>query len=346
MFLTFKLKKPIIAAISLIVMAIFVCGTFFVRAQPSDRKEKEFIKWVDFNVPYSLLQDALEVDITSYNNNSIKEIDWIELISYMAAKCGGDFKNYKISQFKDLVSKLETGETIESLTNGMEYYGYYFEAYSAVLGGMVGEYEIKNEAGEWEERYGLKAFLPIAKTFPYSDFDDFGNSRSYGYNRKHLGHDMMAQVGTPVIAIESGTIESMGWNQYGGWRIGIRSFDGKRYYYYAHLRQNCPFAEGLKEGEVIQAGDVIGYVGRTGYSKTENTNGIKINYLHVGLQLIFDESQKESDNEIWIDMYDIIKFLRLNQSSTIRNVETKEHIRAVEFREKVPKERFIPPKFE
>ena len=97
MFLTFKLKKPIIAAISLIVMAIFVCGTFFVRAQPSDRKEKEFIKWVDFNVPYSLLQDALEVDITSYNNNSIKEIDWIELISYMAAKCGGDFKNYKIS---------------------------------------------------------------------------------------------------------------------------------------------------------------------------------------------------------------------------------------------------------
>ena len=35
----------------------------------------------------------------------------------------------------------------------------------------------------------------------------------------------MAATGTPVIAVESGTVEVMGWNQYGGWRIGIRSFD-------------------------------------------------------------------------------------------------------------------------
>ena len=36
---------------------------------------------------------------------------------------------------------------------------------------------------------------------------------------------MMGQVGTPVIAVESGYVEALGWNQYGGWRIGIRSFD-------------------------------------------------------------------------------------------------------------------------
>lgn len=47
----------------------------------------------------------------------------------------------------------------------------------------------------------------------------------------------------------------MGWNQYGGWRIGIRSFDGRRYYYYAHLRQDYPFAEGLEEGSAVTAGD-------------------------------------------------------------------------------------------
>ena len=88
-------------------------------------------------------------------------------------------------------------------------------------------YKIKNK-DSWEEAYGLKAFSPIAKTFPFSHFSDFGASRSYGYSRPHLGHDMMSATGTPVIAVESGTIEIMGWNQYGGWRIGIRSADGKR----------------------------------------------------------------------------------------------------------------------
>ena len=75
---------------------------------------------------------------------------------------------------------------------------------------------------------------------------------------------MMGQVGTPVIAVESGYVEALGWNQYGGWRIGIRSFDKKRYYYYAHLRQNYPYQSNLKEGSIVTAGDVIGYLGRTG----------------------------------------------------------------------------------
>lgn len=68
----------------------------------------------------------------------------------------------------------------------------------------------------------------------------------------------------------------------------------KRYWYYAHLRQNRPFAENLKEGDKVCAGDVIGYVGRTGYSDTENTNGITESHLHLGLELVFDESQKKA----------------------------------------------------
>lgn len=76
---------------------------------------------------------------------------------------------------------------------------------------------------------------------------------------------MMGLVGTPIMAVESGVVEALGWNQYGGWRIGIRSFDGKRYYYYAHLRQSYPYAEGLAEGSVVTAaGDVIGYMEFTG----------------------------------------------------------------------------------
>lgn len=185
----------------------------------------------------------------------------------------------------------------------------------------------------WVTKYGLKAFLPLAKNFPYSHYDDFGVSRSYGYRRRHLGHDMMGQTGTPVIAVESGRVEALGWNQYGGWRIGIRSFDGKRYYYYAHLRKDYPYQSNLKEGSLVTAGDVIGYLGHTGYSTTENTNNIVEPHLHFGLQLIFDESQKEGNNEIWIDCYELIRFLAMNRSETVKKECTKEWTRVFEMKD-------------
>ena len=185
----------------------------------------------------------------------------------------------------------------------------------------------------WVTKYGLKAFLPLAKNFPYSHYDDFGVSRSYGYRRRHLGHDMMGQTGIPVIAVESGRVEALGWNQYGGWRIGIRSFDGKRYYYYAHLRKDYPYQSNLKEGSLVTAGDVIGYLGHTGYSTTENTNNIVEPHLHFGLQLIFDESQKEGNNEIWIDCYELIRFLSMNRSETVKKEGTKEWTRVYEMKD-------------
>lgn len=104
----------------------------------------------------------------------------------------------------------------------------------------------------------------------------------------------------------------MGWNQYGGWRIGIRSFDSKRYYYYAHLRKDHPYADGLSEGMTVQAGSLIGYMGMTGYSIKENVNNVNIPHLHFGMQLIFDDSQVDSPNEIWIDVYQIVEFLKQN----------------------------------
>ncbi len=143
----------------------------------------------------------------------------------------------------------------------------------------------------------------------------------------------MGLIGTPIVAVESGYVEALGWNQYGGWRIGIRSFDGKRYYYYAHLRQNYPYAEGLKEGSVVTAGDVIGYMGHTGYSAKENVNNIKTVHLHWGLQLIFDESQKESDNEIWIDCYELTKFLYRNRSKAAKVGDSREWKRVVQMQD-------------
>lgn len=291
---------------------------------------KSYIKWVDFDVTYDALCFAYEWDVNTYGKEV--HLNWIEMLACLGARYGGNFSDHGKQLKKDmdkLANQLIASETtIEELTKDMKYYAYYYEAYTAVLGGMVGEYSIEctDEAGNtaWKESYGLKAFSPIAKGFEYNHFSDFGSSRSYGYKRQHLGHDMMGQVGTPIVAVESGRIEAIGWNQYGGWRIGIRSFDGKRYYYYAHMRQNYPYAEGLEEGSVVTAGDIIGYMGHTGYSTKENVNNIEVTHLHWGMELVFDESQKESDSEIWIDVYSLTQFLYKNRSEAAKLEGTKE----------------------
>lgn len=302
--------------------------------ETDDGQKKKYIHWVEFNVPADVMEKAFRLDMGTVQEEV--HLNWVELLAYLGAKYGGDFERFRQADLDAVVEKLKAGAAMDEIAKDMKYYAYYREAYGAVLDGMVGYFEQETEAGTdqenrkntvWLRKYGLKAFSPIAKNFPYSDFDDFGASRSYGFKRKHLGHDMMGQVGTPVIAVESGYVEALGWNQYGGWRIGIRSFDKKRYYYYAHLRQNYPYQSNLKEGSIVTAGDVIGYLGRTGYSATENTNNITTPHLHFGIQLIFDESQKEGNNEIWINCYEIVKFLRLNQSETVKVEGTKEWTR-------------------
>lgn len=310
-------------------------GTLFAEEAgnaDSGEGKKDYIKWVDFNVTAEAMKQAYQLDVDTYGKET--HLNWIDLLAILAVKNGGDFKRYKAEDLSGLAEIFLSGESsVEAYTKDMKYFPYYREAYGAVLEGMVGEYKIKAEGGpegqkaQWNTCYGLKAFSPIAKGFPYSDYDDFGVARSYGYRRSHLGHDLMGQVGTPVICVESGRVTALGWNQYGGWRIGIESFDGRRYYYYAHLRQNRPYAEGLKEGDIVQAGDVVGYMGRTGYSRKENVNNIDEPHLHFGLQLIFDESQREGSSEIWVSAYELVRFLSANRSEVSRNDRTKEWTR-------------------
>lgn len=238
----------------------------------------------------------------------------------------------------NLLNNLNTGISIDEITKDMKYYNYYYESYSCALSGFIGNYSIEIENGDgttsFKDKYGIKAFLPIAKNYSFSHYDDFGASRSYGFKRTHLGNDLMGNIGTPIVAVESGIIEHLGWNQYGGWRIGIRSFDGKRYYYYAHLRKDHPYAAGLSEGKKVLAGDVIGYLGMTGYSIKQNVNNINVPHLHFGIQLIFDESQIDGNNEIWINVYDIIEFLKQNRSTVfMNNNDTKDYVRKYNFKE-------------
>ena len=270
----------------------------------------ETIRWVDFSIPYESLKYAMNADIRTVEQE--QHISWIDILSVAACRTGG---KCPVGSVKKAYSELSAGKTPEQLLGDVyKYYGYYHDAYNAALGGLLGHYAVQIN-GEWKPTYGLKAFSPIAAGYGYSHCSDFGNQRSFGFSRKHLGNDLMGMQGTPIIAVEGGVVEAMGWNRYGGWRIGIRSFDSKRYYYYAHLQKDKPFARDLQEGDIVQAGDVIGYMGRTGYSDQENVNNIETVHLHFGLQLIFDESRKECLSEIWIDVYDIVRLLSEHRSS-------------------------------
>ena len=274
------------------------------------KAEAQTIKWVDFPVPYESLEYAMKQDIDTFEGE--QHLSWIDILALSACRTGG---KCPLASVKKAAADLKGDKSPEELLGELyKYYAYYHEAYSAVLGGLVGSYAIEKD-GEWIPQYGLKAFSPIAAGYGYGHCDDFGVGRSFGFKRKHLGHDMMGSLGTPIVAVEGGVVEALGWNRYGGWRVGIRSFDGKRYYYYAHLKKDTPFAPGLAEGDMVQAGDLIGFMGRTGYSDKENTNNIETVHLHFGIQLIFDESQKECNSEIWIDAYNIVRLLDRHRSS-------------------------------
>ena len=99
------------------------------------------------------------------------------------------------------------------------------------------------------------------------------------FNEIHNGHpheatDIMEPRGTPVRAVVNGQIRKLFLSKPGG--ITIYEFDssGKLCYYYAHLDH---YATGLHEGQMVKAGEVIGYVGSTGDANPDAP------HLHFGI---------------------------------------------------------------
>lgn len=120
--------------------------------------------------------------------------------------------------------------------------------------------------------------FPIPLNYSYSFRSTWGAGRSFGGYRIHEGTDIFARAWTPVKSTTHGIVEIKGWNKYGGWRVGIRDLDNV-YHYYAHL---AGFSKGLKEGDIVEAGQVIGYVGNSGYGK-QGTTGKFPPHLHYGM---------------------------------------------------------------
>ncbi len=132
--------------------------------------------------------------------------------------------------------------------------------------------------------------------FQVSFVDSYGAGRNFGGERVHEGCDIMASTDKrghyPVVSISDGTIENIGWLKLGGYRIGIRSPNGV-YFYYAHLND---YIRDFTVGDEIKAGEVIGFMGDTGYSETEGTTGMFPVHLHVGIYVNNAQGKEESKN--------------------------------------------------
>ncbi|HBA96588.1 MAG TPA: hypothetical protein DCZ23_00620 [Lachnospiraceae bacterium] len=132
--------------------------------------------------------------------------------------------------------------------------------------------------------------------------DGYGTGRTYGGERKHEGIDIMSSVNKPgclaIRSVSDGIVEKKGWLELGGYRLGIRSRSGV-YYYYAHLDH---YEDGIKEGTHVHAGEIIGYMGNTGYGP-EGTKGQFDVHLHFGIYI------SRADGETSLNPYYLLEYL-------------------------------------
>ena len=115
--------------------------------------------------------------------------------------------------------------------------------------------------------------IPVAGVARSAIADSWEDQREGGL-RQHHGTDIMAPGGTLVTAAAPGTIEKLFESAAGGTTLYVRSPDRLWTYYYAHL---SGYAPGIHEGQVVKAGDPLGYVGDTGNAGAGNF------HLHFGL---------------------------------------------------------------
>jgi peptidoglycan LD-endopeptidase LytH len=208
---------------------------------------------------------------------------------------GNDSMDVKAIELLDGIGKDGNGDKKADPDNGedvlftmalyIKNYGYSVEDFKIALWNYYKRdltvQTIKNTARVFKKFNGINLTdrdFPVAINYNYSYRNTWGDRRGFGGNRIHEGTDIFAGYGTPVHSTTYGVVELKGWNLYGGWRIGIRDIYNI-YHYYAHL---SGFQDGLKVGQIVKPGDVIGSVGSTGYGPP-GTSGKFPPHLHYGM---------------------------------------------------------------
>ncbi len=202
-------------------------------------------------------------DIYAWEINFIRDIQPGDSFVLIVEKRfrDGEFKGY---------GKIQTARFINNKTT--------FEAF--LFQDPEGRPEYFTSNGESLKRAFLKA--PLSFTRISSTFTNARLHPIHKVWRAHPGIDYAAPTGTPVKAVGNGTVTFSGWGKGAGNYIAVRHKNGYETMY-LHL---SAFAKGLKKGLNVQQGDVIGYVGSTGYSTGPHLdfrmkkNGVYVNPLH------------------------------------------------------------------
>jgi murein DD-endopeptidase MepM/ murein hydrolase activator NlpD len=101
--------------------------------------------------------------------------------------------------------------------------------------------------------------IPVEGVTPDRLRDTFSEARGLG--RRHDAIDIEAPHGTPVLSVGASVVLKLFQSDRGGTTLYALAPDQRTIYYYAHLDR---YAEGIREGQPLEAGELIGYVGDTG----------------------------------------------------------------------------------
>lgn len=226
----------------------------------------------------------------------------------------------KSAAFRQQTVDDQTAETIRDMENPGGYLAvYWLESRFGENTVNLSPEDARSLRKRWERRNGWSEYLSACQAvwddlvyFPAAssesaDIDvSFEDSwmfdRSYKGERGHEGTDIMPDKNErgviPVVSMTDGVVQNKGWLELGGYRIGIRS-PGGAYFYYAHLDS---YAD-IEEGDEIKAGDLLGFMGDTGYGTEEGTKGKFPVHLHLGIYIWY------KDEEISVNPYPALKYV-------------------------------------
>ncbi len=241
------------------------------------REENEF-SVNEETIPYEISQENISVNIDNFLyidalNAGISEATILEIADIFSfdidftteIRRGDSFTVIYEKRTRDGKPAPDGKVLAAKFTNaGNDYYGYYFDN-----GDEDGHYDSE---GHFLVRQFLRAPLSYRQIT-----SGYTGARVHPITKTVSAHyqiDYAAPTGTPVVATARGDVVSAGWE--GGWGNIVRLRHANGYTtHYGHL---SAFGKGIKSGAQVSQGQVIGYVGSTGWSTGPHLDyGIKLN---------------------------------------------------------------------
>lgn len=275
-----KFKNRFHTRSSLLICALIFLLSFVINGQLADLEQNlDFITRYDLALTSNSIRQ-LHLDISPQQVNEKAEqlsVNAGELLAVVLT-----LNNYQVTE--DALCNLSAAQFVRQRNRLMRFYPADFTKLTGLYNGLMGDMQ----------------YFPVPVSTTGLDWvsyvDSWGYERTYGGERAHEGTDVMAgqnQAGIyPVLSVCDGTVTNIGWLELGGYRIGVTSENGI-YYYYAHM---ASYADGIKEGDTVSAGQLLGFMGNTGYSKVEGTSGKFDVHLHFGIYITGPDGGEMSIN--------------------------------------------------